>query len=359
MRVVTIRDIAEKAEVSISTVSRVLNNRPDVDSGTRERVLEIVRKYNYTQNNNARNLKQRSVDFVAVIVRGRMNIFLTGIAEQILARGRSAPYQFILEFIDEQADEFEAARRLYAERCLCGIIFLGSNTVGHEEEIGRLSVPCVFATIEGAPLAEVSSIGVDNRAASRALADMLFELGHRRIAYIGYPGDVMDSIGRRYAGVMDAYAARGLAFDESLFAHSNFSLTGAYAATRGLLARSRDFTAVITVSDVVALGAIKALWDADLLVPGDVSVVGFDGIDFAQYSLPPLTTMRQPADLIAQKSVDLMIATIGGAEHAHLIVDAQLLAGESVRRIGDPIPQIVSGSEGEPGAIVLEGGERS
>ena len=351
MRVVTIRDIAKKAEVSISTVSRVLNNRPDVDPGTRERVLEIVRKYRYTQNNNARNLKQRSVDFVAVIVRGRMNIFLTGIAEQILACGRSSPYQFILEFIDEQADEFEAARRLYAERCLSGIIFLGSNTVGHEAEIDRLSVPCVFATIEGAPLAGVSSISVDNRAASRALADMLFELGHSRIAYVGYSGGMMDSIGRRYAGVMDAYAARGLAFDETLFAHSNFSLGGAYAATQSLLARSGDFTAVVTVSDVVALGVIKALWDAGLLVPDDVSVVGFDGIEIAQYSLPPLTTMRQPSDLTAQRSVDLMIAAIGGAEHAHLIVDAELLAGESVRRIGEPIPKIDSGRESGPGAI--------
>ena len=340
MRVVTIRDIARSARVSVSTVSRVLNNRPDVGAVTRERVLDVVRQCEYTQNSNARYLKQRSIDFVAVIVRGRMNIFLTGIAESIIECGRGAPYQFILEFIDEKADEFEAARRLYAERCLSGIIFLGSNTVGHEAEIKKLSIPCVFATIEGAPLEGVSSVSVDNREASRRLADMLFKLGHERIAYVGDKSVEMDSIGRRYAGVMDAYAARGLVFDEGLFAYSKFSLTDAYAAMRGLIARTRDFTAVIAVSDIVALGAIKALWDSGLRVPGDVSVAGFDGLDIAQYSLPPLTTIRQPALDIAKKSVELMAEAIQGSGPAHIIVEAELLQGGSVRRAGAPIPVI-------------------
>jgi LacI family transcriptional regulator len=345
MRVVTIRDIARSAGVSVSTVSRVLNSRPDVRAGTRERVLEVVRQCDYTQNSNARNLKQRSIDFVAVIVRGRMNIFLTGIAENILECGRGAPYQFILEFIDEQADEFEAARRLYAERYLSGIIFLGSNTVGHEADIKRLSVPCVFATIEGAPLTGVSSVSVDNRAASRRLADMLFSLGHGRIAYVGEKSVEMDSIGKRYAGLMDAYAARGLAFDEGLFTHSNFSLNSAYAATQGLLARTRNFTALIAVCDIVAMGAIKALWDAGLRVPGDVSVAGFDGLDIAQYSLPPLTTIRQPAVAIARKSVELMVEAIQGSGPAHIIVEAELLRGGTVRRTGAPIPVVAAGQE--------------
>ncbi len=343
MRVVTIRDVAKRAGVSISTVSRVLNNRPDVDAGTRERVMEVVQKYNYTQNTNARNLKQRSVDFVAVIVRGRFNFFLTHIAEQILEYGKGGAVQFLLEFIDEKADEFETARRLYAERRLCGVIFLGSNTIDHEKDIRALTLPCVFATIEGAALPGVSSVSVDNRGSARRAADMLFDLGHRHIAYVGYRGDVMDSIGRRYAGVMDAYAARSLTFDEALFAHSDFSLESAYAAATSLLSRTGRFTAVFAISDTVALGVIKALGNAGLRVPDDVSVVGFDGIDIAQYCLPPLTTVHQPADLIAKKSVELMERALASGAFEHMLVDAEILPGGTVRAIGPAIPVIVPG----------------
>ncbi|MDR0896780.1 MAG: LacI family transcriptional regulator [Oscillospiraceae bacterium] len=345
MRVITIRDIAQKAGVSISTVSRVLNDRPDVDIETRKRVLEIVRKYQYTQNTNARNLKQKSVPFIAVIVRGRMNIFLTGIAERILELGRSAPYQYILEFIDETADEFEAARRLYAERHLAGIIFLGSDIVGHESDIRGLNLPCVFATIEGQSLPNVSSVSVDNRAAAHSLADMLFDLGHRRIAFVGYKGGATDSTGLRHAGVMDAYAAHGLPFDEGLFAPSDFSTENARLATEALLDAGRPFTAVVAISDMVALGVIKALGDWGLKVPDDVSVVGFDGIEISQYFMPPLTTMRQPSEQIAEISVRLIDQALADAAYEHVTVIAELLPGGSVRRLGPPIPLVVTDRE--------------
>jgi len=145
MRIVTIRDVAKNAGVSISTVSRVLNNRPDVDAETREKVQSVVKKLRYIQNPNAQNLKQRSVDFVAVVVRGRFNLFLTCIAEHMLEYGKDCLFQFFIEFIDERADEFETARRLYAERRLIGVIFLGSNPIGRERDIKQLSLPCVFA----------------------------------------------------------------------------------------------------------------------------------------------------------------------------------------------------------------------
>jgi len=342
MRIVTIRDVARSAGVSISTVSRVLNNRPDVDGKTREKVQSVIKKLHYTQNPNARNLKQRSVDFIAVIVRGRFNFFLTHIAELILEYGKGGPFQFLLEFIEEGADEFETARRLYTERRLIGVIFLGSNPIGHAIEIERLSMPCVFATVEVERIPGASSVSVDNRACARRAADLLFDLGHRHIAFIGYQSHIMDSIGRRYAGVMDAHFARGLVFDEALFAYSDFSLKRAYAATSELLSRNRKFTAVFAISDTVALGAIKALHNAGLLIPEDISVVGFDGIELAQYCLPPLTTIRQPSDLIAQKSVELMRRAIETGDSEQILVGAELLPGGSVKRIGPPIPQTMS-----------------
>lgn len=345
MRVVTIRDVASLSGVSISTVSRVLNGRPDVDAATRERVLAVVQQHGYTQNTNARNLKQRSVDFVAVVVRGRFNFFLTHIAEAILAYGKGCPFQFLLEFIDEKADEFEAARRLYAERRLTGVIFLGSNTIGRGEDIRRLNVPCVFATIEADGMPNVSSVSVDNRACARRAVDALFHLGHRRIAFAGYQGEPGDSIGRRFAGFIDAHTARGLSFDPALFAHADFSMASAHGATQALLARGAPFTGLFAISDTVALGAIKALSESGLRVPLDVSVVGFDGIEVAQFCLPPLTTIRQPADLIARRSVSLMCAALEHGVHEHVTVEAEWLSGGTVRRIGPPVESVSQSGE--------------
>ena len=104
MRIVTIRDVAREAGVSISTVSRVLNHREEVDPLTRENVDEVIERLNYVRNANASNLKQRHTGFVAVILRGRRNLFLTDLAERIVALGRQKHMQFLLEFIDDQAD---------------------------------------------------------------------------------------------------------------------------------------------------------------------------------------------------------------------------------------------------------------
>ncbi len=345
MPIVTIRDVATRAGVSTSTVSRVLNNRADVGAQTREKVMDVVRTYNYTQNANARNLKQRSVEFVAVVVRGRMNFFLTQIAEKILEYGKSLPFQFILEFIDEKADEFMAALRLRAERRLVSIIFLGSNTIGRETEIRQLSVPCIFSTVEADALPGISSVSVNNRAYARLAVEMLFDLGHRHIALIGYQsqGVSRDSIGLRYAGVMDAYAARGIPIDETLFAHSDFALSSAYRATTTLIKQNANFTAVFALSDTVALGAIKALGDAGRKVPEDVSVVGFDGLEIAQYLQPPLTTIRQPTDLIAEKSVALMMRALKDGEFEQIFVEAEVLGGGTVKKIGPSIDASTTG----------------
>jgi LacI family transcriptional regulator len=335
MRIVTIRDVAEKAGTSISTVSRVLNERMDVDPQTREKVLSVIAKLHYVRNNNARNLKQRHTEFVAVILHGRRNIFLTDIAERILEYGKETACQFLLEFIDEKADEFRAARRLYLERKLSGIIFLGSNISGREKDIVQLDLPCVFSTVEASSLKnqKVCSVSVDNRKGGMDAANRLFKLGHRRIAVAGYQGERNDGTGQRFAGAMDSYEKHGEAFDPNLFIHTDFTLKGAYDATINMLEKTRDFTAVFAISDMIAIGVIRALRDQGLRVPEDVSVIGFDGIELASYITPSLATMRQPVDEIAKTSVSLLIDSIAGKPSRHVLLDTEPVAGDSVRPV--------------------------
>ncbi len=335
MRIVTIRDVAEKAGVSISTVSRVLNERMDVDPQTREKVQSAIAELHFVRNNNARNLKQRHTDFVAVILHGRRNIFLTDIAERILEYGKETNCQFLLEFIDEKADEFKAVRRLYLERKLSGVIFLGSNISGREKEIIQLDLPCVFSTIEASSLKipKVCSVSVDNRKGGTDAADRLFALGHRRIAVAGYQGEPSDGTGQRYTGAMDSYQKHGEAFDPNLYIHTDFTLKGAYEATCKTLEKTRDFTAVFAISDMIAIGVIKALCDHGLRVPGDVSVIGFDGIELASYITPSLATMRQPVDEIAQMSVSLLLDGIAGKPPRHVLLDTEPVTGDSIQSI--------------------------
>ncbi len=335
MQVVTIRDVAEEAGVSISTVSRVLNERMDVDPETREKVQNAITALHYVRNNNARNLKQRHTDFVAVILHGRRNIFLTDIAERILEYGKETSCQFLLEFIDEKADEFKAARRLFLERKLSGVIFLGSNISGREKEIAQLDLPCVFSTIEASSLKlpKVCSVSVDNRKGGMDAADRLFELGHKRIAVAGYQGEPSDGTGQRFTGAMDSCVKHGEVFDSKLYIHTDFTLNGAYEATVKTLAKTRDFTAVFAISDMIAIGVIKALCDNGLRVPEDVSVIGFDGIELASYITPSLATMRQPVEELAKLSVSLLIDSIAGKPSRHILLDTEPVTGDSVRSL--------------------------
>ena len=135
MKIYTIKDIAELCDVGVSTVSRVLNNKPDVNEDTRQRVLKVIKECNYYQNNNAKKLKQLNTHDISIVVRGRKSLFLNGIIEKMLTYGDKFDYHFSTEYIDETYSEFDIAKRLYAERKIEGIIFLGGDPLGKREEL--------------------------------------------------------------------------------------------------------------------------------------------------------------------------------------------------------------------------------
>lgn len=335
MRVVTILDVAREAGVSITTVSRVLNHPDEVDPNTAERVQGVIRRLNYVRNANASNLKQRHTGFAAVILRGRRNLFLTDLAEHIVSLGRGTRLQFLLEFIDERADEFLAARSLYLERKLSGIIFLGSNLLGREQELKRLDLPCVFATVDasGLNLNQVGSVSVDNYRAGWEAAEALYQLGHRRIAMLGYFGGEADATGRRLYGVRDYLLSHGLPFDEDLFVDCSFTLQRGWEAANELIDRRKPFSAVIAMSDTVAMGAMKALHDRGIRVPEDVSVVGFDGVEQGRFCTPSLATMCQPAQEIARITLELLGEMRAGKPGRHVLLSGLWQPGGSVRAL--------------------------
>ena len=332
MKVYTIKDIAAMAGVSVTTVSRVLNRRPDVNSATREKVERIIRENHFVGNTNARGLKQGN-EVIGVVVRGRSNPFLSALSEAILARADQMPETFVTEYIDEQADEFATALRLTRQNHVKGLIFVGSLIDGRVKAIRSLEIPMAFTTVnaESASLPRASSVAVDDRSMGRLVAEELLNHGHRQIAVFGSNPVAGDSLAMRFQGFCDAFADRGLTYDRSLYRESRFSFEAGYETAKAFFAERTDATALFAMSDTVAVGAIRALRDLGKSVPEDVSVIGFDGVDIGRFTLPRLTTVEQPVDEIARRSVNLLLDMMEkDAAPRHILVEAAFRKRESV-----------------------------
>ena len=184
MKIYTIRDVAQLAGVSVTTVSRVLNHRPDVNAATREKVERVMVECNFVGNANARSLKQLDGDVAALILRGRSNPFLSGLAETMLQFAREADVSFLMESIDEKDDEFQTALRLMHEKRARGFIFIGSRLDARLEVLRGQDVPMVFATVNAvnAGLPRAASVSIDNRRMGREAMEMLIRAGHTKIA---------------------------------------------------------------------------------------------------------------------------------------------------------------------------------
>lgn len=332
MKIYTIRDIASKAGVSVTTVSRVLNDRPDVNRQTRETVLKVIEECHFVRNLNAKSLKQVDGEIVAVVIRGRSNPFLSDIAQAILHSGQETQVTFLLEYIDEKDDEFLSAVRLHTEKRISAFIMVGSRLDERAKVISQLDVPFVFVTVDAGTLKQdkVSSVSIDDRLMGRRAAEYLLSKGHRRIAVFGARRDRGDSLALRYQGVLDGFHNYDLPFDERRYVESRFSMRGGYESARRYFEQYPDTTAVFAMSDPMAIGVIRALRDMGRKVPSDVSVFGFDGVELGKYTIPSLTTIRQPVEALGKTSVEVLMDMLSGKARGHVSLDAELIEGESV-----------------------------
>lgn len=332
MKAYTIKDIARIAGVSVTTVSRVLNRRPDVNRVTRAKVEQVIEQYHFIGNTNARGLKQDN-EVITLVVRGRANSFLSSLSESILEQAASLSESLVTEYIDEKADEFLTALHMTQQSRVKGMIFVGSLIDDRVKVLQGIDIPVVFTTVNAAnaALTNASSVAIDDRAMGHHVADELLRRGHRNIAVFGSNPVAGDSLAMRYQGFCDAYTEYGLQHDRSLYRESRFSLQAGYETALDFFRQHPEVSALFTMSDLVAVGAIRALQDMGKSVPGDVSVFGFDGIDISRYTVPRLATVEQPVEDIARRSLSLLFDMIDNkAAPQHVLVDAVMQVRESV-----------------------------
>lgn len=329
----TIKDLAAQTGYSVGTISRVLNDRPNVSKQAREAILAAVEASGFQLNVNAKQLKQQQGDAILVVVKGTGNELFGSLLEAIQSRINRTQYPLVVDYIDEDGDEVQRALRLFREKKPRGILFLGGNKESFTEDFARITVPCVLVTSDaaGLPYPNLSSVVSDDRlGASRAIAHLV-ALGHRRIAVIGGDPDTSNTSFLRYVGCLDAFSAQNIAFDRELdYRGGRFSFAGGYGAAKELLCHGQKHTAVFAMADVMAIGAIRAIRDAGLRVPEDVSVMGFDGLTIGEYFVPKLATICQNVKRLAERSVDILLGCIARpGDTCHETVPVTVLAGES------------------------------
>lgn len=333
----TIKDIARECGVAVGTVSRVLNNHPDVSEKTRKKVLEIVDKYDFVLNRNARMLKMQDGKFIVIIVKGSSSILLNSLLEIIQKRLEQLPYNTNVVVLDEYDNEALEARKIYYEQKPLGMIFLGGNPETFKDAFSEIHIPCVIISnmAENTDNINLSSVSTDDIIAAAYSAQYLVDNGHRKIGVIG--GDIKssDMSLRRYMGFLEVMDAAGCAFDYSkMYATAKYSFVGGYAAMEDLLSKCPDITAVFTMSDVMAIGACRKLKEMVRSVPEEISVVGFDGIPIAEYYCPKITTIRQKVEELSQNGLDILIDCIEkGVNPVHRTIPFEFIEGESVKRI--------------------------
>ncbi len=338
--IVTIKDIAKACGVGVSTVSRVLNNKPDVSEAVREKVLEFVEKSGYIPNNSARDLVKSSSDAIGVIVRGMGNLFFSSILKTVSTEIDKSDYTMVLHFIDSGEDEVKAGAVLEREKKLRGLIFLGGRYDYSPEELSIIGVPYVccsysnsFGTLDEK---SYSSVTIDDYLTAYNAVKHLINLGHRRIAAL-VPACCDRSVSQlRFNGYKAALKDSGIEFDESLVMETGgiYGLNEAYEGTKALIERDAAFTALFTASDSTAIAAMKALEEKGRRVPDDCSVIAIDGLNISHYVSPTLTTMVQPADEMGRECVKILLDILEGwGENRHVRLETALREGGSVKSI--------------------------
>jgi LacI family transcriptional regulator, repressor for deo operon, udp, cdd, tsx, nupC, and nupG len=342
MEAVTIKDIARLCGVGVSTISRAINNHPDINEETKAMIMQIIKEYNYIPNNSARNLKRSDADAIAVLIKGISNPFFTNMIKSFEKEIKKNKYSFILQRVESKEDEIDVAIELIKEKKLKGIVFLGGYFSHPEEKLKQLKVPFVLSTIGTTQKLDesiCSSVSVDDYKESYKIVDYLCKLGHKKIAILAASRED-ESIGKlRLDGYTDALRENNIGINNNLLRFTRdgidgYSMENGYGITKELLASGEDFTAIYAICDSVAIGACKAIFDAGKKVPEDYSVAGFDGLDIAHYYNPSITTIKQPVEEMAEETIKILFDVINKKKSAqHRTFQGELVIGQSTKFI--------------------------
>ena len=335
----TSQDVANAAGVSRTTVSLVLNNVSgiNISDATRKRVHEAARSLGYVPNATAQALAtQRARAIGLVMTRSphhiSSDVFLPQLISGLLTVIKKEKFRLLIEIVDENADD-RAYVDLAQAKHIDGMIILTPRTTDNGiRKLEEMNIPAVL--IGELPGCSLVSVLADDRSASREAVNHLIDLGHREIACILNAREIYNDAQNRLLGYKDALQEADFPYRESLVRFADFTPESGQDAMESLL-KTEKFSAAFVASDNVAMGAKRAIREAGLHIPDDISLVSFDDIPWAAYADPPLTSVHIPAEEMATRSCMLLLDIIHGKKSEQQIyyLDTELIIRESTKAI--------------------------
>ncbi|MFT3849771.1 MAG: LacI family DNA-binding transcriptional regulator [Propionivibrio sp.] len=320
-----IKDVALHAGVSVTTVSHVVNGTRFVSETARQRVEEAVRELGYVPSAVARSLKHNTTRTFGMIIPNNSNPYFAEIIRGVEDRCFAAGYNVILCNSNDDPERQASYLRVLAEKRIDGLVLVvtGSDAVARAT-LGGINIPLVLLDREVSGLSG-DLVEVNHVLGSQMATRHLLELGHPRVACISGPPGLSPSSQRR-AGWKDALEQAGVERKESDLARGDFTARGGYLAMQTLLKRRPRPTAVFACNDLMAFGALAAAREAGIAVPQQLSIVGFDDIELAAFSAPPLTTVAQPKLKIGTLAAELLLERVsaGRSESRRVILDPEI-----------------------------------
>jgi LacI family transcriptional regulator len=321
-----IKDVAQRSGVSITTVSHVVNGTRFVSELARLRVEEAVRELGYVPSAVARSLKNNNTRTFGMVIPNNSNPYFAEIIRGVEDRCFAAGYNVILCNSNDDPKRQASYFRVLAEKRVDGLIFVatGSDAVVRAT-LGGIATPLVFLDREVAGMSNGDLVEVNHTLGGEIATRHLLELGHPGVACISGPPGLSPSSKRR-AGWKNALESAAVERRESDLARGDFTARGGYLAMQTLLRHKPRPSAVFVCNDLMAFGALAAAREAGIAVPEQLSLVGFDDIDLAAFSAPPLTTVVQPKLQIGTLAAELLLDRVNGKrrEARHLVLDPQL-----------------------------------
>ena len=329
-----IKDVARHSGVSVTTVSHVVNGTRFVSETARLRVEEAVRELGYVPSAVARSLKHNTTRTFGMVIPNNSNPYFAEIIRGVEDRCFAAGYNVILCNSNDDPERQAAYLRVLAEKRVDGLVFVasGSDAVVRAT-LGEIKIPLVLLDREVTGMLNCDLVEVNHTVGGELATKHLLDLGHPRVACISGPPGLSPSTQRR-AGWKQALEAANVERKENDLARGDFTARGGYLAMQVLLKRKPRPTAVFVCNDLMAFGAMTAAREAGIALPEQLSIVGFDDIDLAAFSAPPLTTVAQPKLQIGTLAAELLLERVEASrgEARRVILDPQLKIRGSTAR---------------------------
>jgi LacI family transcriptional regulator len=319
MKKITIKEIAKLANVTTTTVSRVINNKPNVKPETREFIMGLIKKYDYQPNAFAKAMSSQKSNCIALVIPFKESFIFRNPFYSELIRGISSQFNkrgyFLLFYYPYQKsyqNEEEYLVNIFKQKRVDGFILLGPGKSNGKivDSFKKIGAPFVLTSKTVQQDSDLVYVDLDSYEGARLATEHLISLGHRKIALIKNGPGLLISSEERFQGYYETLIKNNIPYDDSLVKEGATQKSGylesGYQAMQELLDGNRP-TAVFIAADVMVLGAIRAIRERNLRIPEDISIVGFDDIPEAAFMSPPLTTIRQPAFDRGKKAANLII----------------------------------------------------